>query len=61
MEKVKVTGMLGGCEALTEDTREVVLPRESMTYFADELAARKPTPGGAASYTHLTLPTNSRV
>lgn len=52
MEKVKVTGMLGGCEALTEDTREVVLPRESMTYFADELAARKPTPGGggAAAY-----------
>ena len=44
--------MLRGCEALTENAREVVLPRESMTYFADELAARTPTPGGggAAAY-----------
>ena len=37
---------------MTEDAREVVLPRESMTSFADELAARTPTPGGggAAAY-----------
>lgn len=44
--------MLRGCETVTEDVREVVLPRESMTYFVDELAARTPTPGGggAAAY-----------